>query len=157
MAGMTLLSAPTFLHYRDFEGEARRVELLLNSLRDESVIQGSEFGFNVETDAGVVDGVAADRYVFYRFDDRSGVWEEWSEHPFRAYTLPEDLRMALRDTPPKSGNGKQNTPPVILFSDGSMTPFTLSFEDALSERRMELISDNYVDLRWQTSREEDGE
>ncbi|MDH5738612.1 MAG: type II secretion system minor pseudopilin GspH [Gammaproteobacteria bacterium] len=164
MAGVTLLSAPTFLSYQDFEGETRRIKQLLSMLRDEAIIQGAEFGFGVEET----------RYQFYRFDDSTQTWLAWSDGPYQARDLPEDMSIKQLDikapalwetTKPFSGEdstGQQTTdqkttdqktgikrmPPILLLSSGEITDFKLAITDEKRQQVRVLVSNGYGDLLW---------
>ena len=139
MAGTAMLSAPAFMNFRDFGGETERIRVLLEMLRDEAAIQGYDFGFS-EDDRS---------YGFYRFNEISGDWQEWSEKPFRAYEMPEGLHLNLiSENKPKEDDKKRTTPQIIFYTDGFVSPFKLTIHHSSGEKRA-LTGKGYAPLYWE--------
>lgn len=142
ITGVALLSAPAFLNYVDFKGESKRIKVLLEMLRDESIIQGLEFGFYPEEHG----------YSFYSFDDHTGIWQKMSQGPYKAYQLPESISLLLEIENKSPAPGQDIKPPVYVFSSGDMTPFKLEVKNSGSSEVRVLISNGYADLEWQADK-----
>lgn len=140
ITGVALLSAPAFLNYVDFNGESKRVRVLLEMLRDESVIEGLEFGFYPMEHS----------YSFYSFDEDARIWREIDQGSFKSYQLPESISLKLKmEKQVRSRAASDNAnPPVFIFSSGDMTPFELEIKKSESLESRVLISDGYADLAW---------
>ena len=137
LAGVTIARLPAFSQDAEFETETRRLELLFNMARQESILDSMEFGFRL-TDDG---------YKFLKFDDGTQSWKD-AENPFQARSLPEDLKLAIS----ADGDGfsllGKNLPPILILSSGENTPFRLILRSRVQETSRTLISEGYGEFVW---------
>ena len=126
------LSGPS---QRALEEEAERLRQALQMAADESVFQGAEMGAYV----------TATGYGFLRYDDARRHWEPLKDRAFRARTLPDSLRLALRleSAPvPLPQDVTHDIRPALLFlPSGEMTPFTLTLSTDSLKAEILLIAD----------------
>lgn len=115
--------------------EAQRMMALLEVARDESMLQGREFGLEL-----MIGG-----YRFLELDPISGQWNEViGDDTLRQRELPEELEIQLyiedrpvilKPTPAKTDRDKSEmargveryAPHVLIYSSGDLTPFELHF------------------------------
>jgi general secretion pathway protein H len=140
MTGLTLVNLPQFTQTGDFDSEVDRLKVVLEMLRDESLIQANEYGFRPERDG----------YNFYIYDEIKQSWELLEEKPFASRELPDNIRLSLRVEGDDIEDDEQEAPPVLILSSGEITPFELeikSYSDRNLARTLE--SDGYGDIFWQ--------
>lgn len=117
---------------QDMREEARRLMTLIRTARDDSMMQGREFGLEFMNGS-------------YRFVEYDPLANQWSEVPgdrmLRLRELPEELdfelymedrRVLLKDDPARMQAGDEErrrtesySPHVYIFSSGEITPFEL--------------------------------
>lgn len=115
--------------------EAQRMMALLEVARDESMLQGREFGLEL-----MIGG-----YRFVELDPISGQWNEIiGDDTLRQRELPEELEIQLyiedrpvilKPTPAKTDRDEKEmargleryAPHVLIYSSGDLTPFELHF------------------------------
>jgi general secretion pathway protein H len=120
------------------ETEARRLESLIDYVREHAELTTHEFGLRCE----------GDRYEFLAFDARRGLWKvAEADDVLRERTLPVGLRIRLRIEgrevllrPPK--DTEPLLPQVMLFSNGDVTPFELTLGREGSTLQAVLASDD---------------
>ncbi len=119
------------------ETEARRLDSLIDYVREHAELTTHEFGLRCE----------GDRYEFLAFDARRGLWKTAeADDVLRERTLPVGLRIRLRIEgrevllrPPK--DTEPLLPQVMLFSNGDLTPFELTISREGSALQAVLSSD----------------
>lgn len=135
---------------KQLDTEATRMVSLLDVARDESMLQGREFGVEFMTGA----------YRFVEYDPLTTRWTEiLGDDTLRLRQLPEDVELNLfledqrvllevdpadtggDDDAPRFGRTEAYAPHVLIFSSGDMTPFELHFLQAFSDQSIVLRSD----------------
>ena len=137
LAGVTIARLPTFSRNADFETETRRLQLLFNMARQESVLDSTEFGFRL-TDDG---------YKFLKFDDGSQSWKD-AESPFQVRLLPDELRLVIEADSKGFSFLGENLPPILILSSGENTPFRLILQSKLQRASRTLMSEGYGEFVW---------
>ena len=117
MAGMIVISFPSFTQNADLEKEARRLQLLFGMARTEAVLDSMEFGFKASKGG----------YQFLQYDDATQKWQKMSK-PFHERELVDDFRLTLKIEESEFSLPGKNVPPVLILSSGEMTPFKLELE-----------------------------
>ena len=134
MVSMALLSLGVAGEDEELDTERRRLAALIETLQDEAMLQGREFGIEFTTSA-------------YRFVEFDPLARQWSEVPFddlyRLRTLPEglefelyidDKRVPLNNDPkeiddpddkPLSAGAQIYAPHLFVFASGESTAFEL--------------------------------
>ncbi len=114
--------------------EAQRIVSLVEVAKDESLLQGREFGLEFMQDA----------YRFVEFDPLARQWSEIiGDDTLRLRQLPEQLelelyiedrRVALKTDPARMSSGDEErpgieryAPHVLIYSSGDMSPFEVHF------------------------------
>lgn len=133
-----ILSIGTLGDNREMLREGRRVSMLLQTARDESVLQGREYGLEV-VEAG---------YRFVEFNPFTRLWSDIIEDDMYRYRrLPENYLfelyvedrplileaepavLARADKPKERDNDDEDaafySPHILVFSSGEVTPFEL--------------------------------
>lgn len=140
MSGVVLVKLPGFAQTADFDAESRRLKILLDLVREESIVQASEFGFK-PTPSG---------YAFFIYNEGAQKWFEYEQAPFRPRTLPGEIALDLSIEGERlslSIAREGSVPPLLLLSSGEVTPFTLTiFKGREIQRSMG--SDGYGDIQW---------
>ncbi|PCJ20469.1 MAG: type II secretion system protein GspH [Gammaproteobacteria bacterium] len=157
VTGVTVLSFNTDNSPRELERESKRFYQVLRLLSDEAVLQNKEFGLEVFDDG----------YSFLHFDLDSNAWLDLDDSElFRAYLIPEKMRLALyaQDIPFELGQQSANAsqsgeftddsqgseeksdkkPSVWFLSSGEVTPFEIEF--SLQDRNSVVYSISANDL-----------
>ncbi|MBT6583381.1 MAG: type II secretion system minor pseudopilin GspH [Gammaproteobacteria bacterium] len=137
LAGVTIARLPTFSRNADFETETRRLQLLFNMARQESILDSTEFGFRL-TDGG---------YKFLKFDDGSQSWKD-AESPFQVRLLPDELRLVIEADSKGFSFLGENLPPILILSSGENTPFRLILQSKLQRASRTLMSEGYGEFVW---------
>ena len=137
LAGVTIARLPTFSRNADFETETRRLQLLFNMARQESILDSTEFGFRL-TDEG---------YKFLKFDDGSQSWKD-AESPFQMRSLPDELRLVIEADSKGFSFLGENLPPILILSSGENTPFRLILQSKLQRASRTLMSEGYGEFVW---------
>ncbi|MDG1233468.1 MAG: type II secretion system minor pseudopilin GspH [Pseudomonadales bacterium] len=137
LAGVTIARLPTFSRNADFETETRRLQLLFNMARQESILDSTEFGFRL-TDDG---------YKFLKFDDGSQSWKD-AESPFQVRSLPDELRLVIEADSKGFSFLGENLPPILILSSGENTPFRLILQSRLQRASRTLMSEGYGEFVW---------
>ena len=140
MSGIGIANLPRFAQTGDFDQEARRIKLLLDLAREESLSQAVEFGFKPSRDS----------YAFFIYNEFEQNWAEYQLAPFQKRSIPESMQLDLEieksafalDTKNKGG-----VPPLLLLSSGEITPFTLTLSQG-RELSRSMRSDGYGDIVW---------
>ncbi len=152
MSGIVIASLPGFTRGADFETETRRVKALLELIREEALMQSTEYGFKLDTDgAGRLNG-----YSFHVYDELNQAWVQFEEPPFRARELDEGIeaRLDIEGEPfSLDEEDDEATPSVMILSSGELTPFSLSIFQGRDLSRT-LVSDGYGDLIWEDEQDE---
>jgi general secretion pathway protein H len=114
--------------------EAQRIVSLVEVAKDESLLQGREFGLEFMQDA----------YRFVEFDPLTRQWSEIiGDDTLRLRQLPEELelelyiedrRVTLKADPARMSSGEEDrrgveryAPHVLIYSSGDMSPFEVRF------------------------------
>ncbi len=114
--------------------EAQRIVSLVEVARDDSLLQGREFGLEFMQDA----------YRFVEFDPLTGQWSEIiGDDTLRLRELPEELelelfvedrRVTLKSDPARMSAEEEErpgieryAPHVLIYSSGDMSPFEVHF------------------------------
>lgn len=120
--------------------EAQRVLSLVEVARDESMLQGREFGLEFMENS----------YRFLELDPLTGQWSEIpGDDTLRLRELPEEIELALyieerrvllKRDPAQSDDDEARergveafAPHVLIYSSGDMTPFELHFLRAVDD------------------------
>ena len=129
--------------------EARRVMALVEVARDESMLQGREYGIEF-----MIGG-----YRFVELDPLTGQWNEViGDDTLRMRDLPEELEVRLyledrpvilkpnpADTELKEGilssRVERYSPHVLIYSSGDMTPFEAQFVRSVDDTQVAIRSD----------------
>ena len=105
--------------------EAKRLALVVEMARDESVLSGLEYGLDVLEDG----------YQFLVYDIDRERWTTLTESPYSAHEVVQDVALdlfiddfALDPARLMSNAGlDEATPEVIILSSGELTPFSMQF------------------------------
>ena len=123
------------------EQEAKRLNETLRLASQQAVLQGRNYGFSV----------AQDHYYFMLFDTASGQWNEITEEPFTAYTIPSAVQISLEAqklTLPDKRAGQSSSPSLLLLSSGQTSAFKLVLQLVDNSRPgIMLSSDGKSDLQ----------
>lgn len=103
------------------EQEAQRLRALLQLASEEALLQARTYGVRLHRTG----------YEF-AVRGRHG-WRTMDQQPFQARTLSPGVRLAPDDVP-----GEARTPQILLFADGTFTPFTLEFVSGTTDIRQRL-------------------
>lgn len=103
--------------------EAARMQALMQLASDEAVIQARIHGLRL-----LPNGYA---FAAYGADG----WTTLERKPLQPRTLPSHMRFA--DTPAQSD--ETSGPHVLLFADGTLTPFELGLESSASEQTARVV------------------
>lgn len=143
MLSIVVLSMNIVGNDREIRQEARRLVSLIDLAKDDSILQGREFG---------IEFIRAG----YRFVEYDPGLDQWAEIPaddtLRLRELPEamevrlfleDKEIRLADAPAEIQYGKNQaqgrkrySPHLLIFSSGEMTPFEVQIE--MPERNLAL-------------------
>ena len=106
---------------RDLKGAAQRMALRMELARQRALQRNREWGIYVR----------ADDYAFAEYDPEEASWIEQTDRAFDQNDLPERVALRLRT----EGVGQlpfaendEDTPQIIVFSSGEITPFTVRLE-----------------------------
>jgi general secretion pathway protein H len=151
MSGVVVTSLPSSFQDGDFDEETLRLKTVMDLVREESLTQASEYGFDTDKDS----------YSFYVYNEIEQHWEQLESRPYTERKLTEGttLRMIIEDSELVLGGGEedaesaQNAPHVLLLSSGEMTPFELTIARGREQFRT-LVSDGYGELQWQDELDE---
>lgn len=91
------------------DDEARRLQALIQLASEQAILQVSVLGLRL----------SSDRYEFVTRTETG--WQEMTEKPFQPRALAEGLKLSLS----RPRKGDPETPQLLLFADGTMTPVTL--------------------------------
>ncbi|MCZ6711740.1 MAG: type II secretion system minor pseudopilin GspH [Gammaproteobacteria bacterium] len=102
---------------QDLKGAAQRMALRVELARQRALQRNREWGIYIRADA----------YVFAEYDPREQAWIELEERPFKQSDIPALVELRLQtegvgELPFADGG---NTPQIIVFSSGEITPFTI--------------------------------
>ena len=145
---MAVLSLGLIGENKELDTEVRRYVSLVELARDESMMQGREYGLEVLQQG-------------YRFVELDPLTRQWTEilgdDVLRARSLPETIELELfiedKQIPLEydaallnSGEEdddrlEQFQPHVFIFSSGDMTPFELRFRQPINDERVILTGD----------------
>jgi general secretion pathway protein H len=127
MAGMAVLSIGVLRADDPAQTEARRLTALMETLAEEALVQGRDYGIEFFEDG----------YRFLAWDPDSGLWSEIEDDVvLRRRALPGELRVALaiegREVVVRAGDRRTDqqrkdeiVPQVAVFSSGELIPFEL--------------------------------
>jgi general secretion pathway protein H len=127
MAGMAVLSIGVLRADDPAQIEARRLTALMETLAEEALVQGRDYGVEFFEDG----------YRFLAWDPDSGLWSEIQDDVvLRRRELPEELRVSLaiegrevvirnRDRRANQQRKDEIVPQVAVFSSGELIPFEL--------------------------------
>jgi hypothetical protein len=140
----------------ELDTERRRLASLIETIQDEAVLQGREFGIEIMTSS-------------YRFVEFDPLTRQWSEIPFddlyRLRRLPEglefelfidDRRIELKTDParledpdkPRMGRPDPYIPHLFIFASGESTVFELHVVRPNLDRRLVLRGDVLGELEF---------
>lgn len=116
------------------ERSARQLGTLVSLAQEQALFNGDELGIEFDEHG----------YTFYQLLD--GKWRELTGDPeLRSRALPEDtsltlylegLRVDLEKAAMGQEDAPENTPHVLILSDGTVTPFELELGDGLDTELM---------------------
>lgn len=146
MSGVVVTSLPSSFQNGDFDEETLRLKTVMELVREESLTQASEYGFDTDKDS----------YSFYVYNEIEQHWEQLKSRPYAERKLTEGatLRMTIEDSDLILGGDEEdeesvpNAPRILLLSSGEMTPFELTIARGRDQSRT-LVSDGYGELQWQ--------
>ncbi len=148
-----IVLSPSFMGGRDseLEKEGDRAYNLLNYARDKAQLQTHEFGLFCNDSM----------YEFLTFDPRRAVWRSVDEDDvLRQRKLPDGLKVRLyvegrqiilktaedqareEKSKDKDQREKDRVPHIMLFSNGDLTPFQLTFEREGAGRSISMASND---------------
>lgn len=122
--GVAVLSVEITGEDRESEQETFRLKTLIDLLREEALLQGTDYGMHFS------DG----SYNFYYYDYERRSWLlPPADGVLVQRSLPDALEMSvivddrdlILEEPPDLENGETAIPQVMILSSGEMTPFTL--------------------------------
>ena len=132
--GVTVLSVQITGEDRESEQEAFRLKSLLDLLREDALLRGTDYGVHFSENG----------YNFYYYDYAR---RSWLLPPADGLVIQHDLPQALEmsvvvddrdvvlEPAPDLDEGETAVPQVMILSTGEMTPFTLEiYRDALGPR-----------------------
>jgi general secretion pathway protein H len=149
IASVAVLSVNALGRDTQLSEETNRLSSLLGMVREQAEMQHRDHGMRLEEA----------RYVFLRFDVRTGQWAEVAgDRLLRARELPEGLRLrlwldareaVLRPLPPKKEKDKPVPPQIILFANGDLMDFELRLEREDSDHSATIkgSADGKLDVR----------
>lgn len=137
LAGLVVVSMPSFTQSADFDQEARRLQLLLQMAKTEAVLDSVEYGF-AANDEG---------YEFFLYSDAERKWIRASS-PLQARTLTDDIRLRVRTDSGSLRLAGSGIPPVLILSSGETTPFEIDLEYRPGRLVQTLTTDGYGDIVW---------
>lgn len=102
---------------QDLKGAAQRMALRVELARQRALQRNREWGIYIRADA----------YVFAEYDPREQAWIELEERPFKQSDIPAlvELRLQTEGVGELPFADGENTPQIIVFSSGEITPFTI--------------------------------
>ncbi len=156
IVSMALLSIGVAGEDEELDTERKRLTALIETVQDEAMLQGREFGIEFTRSA-------------YRFVEFDPLARQWSEVPFddlyRLRTLPEglefelyidDKRVDLNNDPrkiddpddePLSAGVQVYVPHLFVFASGESTAFELRMWRPQTDAELVLIGDVFGQLR----------
>ena len=157
IVSMALLSLGVAGEDEELDTERRRLAALLETVQDEAMLQGREFGVEFTISA-------------YRFVEFDALTRRWAEVPFddlyRLRTLPEGLEFELYiddkrvklDTDPKiiddpdeeplSTGVQVYIPHLFVFASGQSTAFELRMRRLQTDAELVLVGDILGEIRY---------
>jgi general secretion pathway protein H len=156
VVSMALLSINVAGDDAELDKERRRLASLIETIQDEAVLQGREFGIEIMTSS-------------YRFVEFDPLTRQWAEIPFddlyRLRRLPEGLefelfiderRIELENDPERladpddrpSGRTDPYAPHLFIFASGESTVFELHVVRSALDRRVVLRGDVLGELEF---------
>lgn len=122
--GVVVLSVDITGEDRESEQETFRLKSLIDLLREDALLQGTDYGVHF-SESG---------YDFYYYDYNRRSWLlPPADGVLVPHSLPDALEMSVRvddrdvllEPPPSIDDGETAVPQVLILSTGEMTPFTL--------------------------------
>lgn len=133
VASFAVLSIPRNDKHEQVAREAGRLRALLGMAAQEAILRGRAIGM----------AVGGRGYRFVTQDDK-GHWQTLADPVLRAHTLPAELRLQLHAhglsgvrSPPAPS---PDSPQVLLFSTGELTPFDLQVTDKTGAAHVRLVA-----------------
>ncbi|MBQ60638.1 MAG: type II secretion system protein GspH [Gammaproteobacteria bacterium] len=146
MTGIAVVNMPAFLQTGDFDSETDRLKVVVEMLRDEAMVQASEYGFRPDRNS----------YQFYIYNDLQQSWELLAEKPFKGRRLPTEFEIEVKIEGHELQFGEEEAPPILILSSGEITPFELQIESRLDADQLRTLeSDGYGSLVWQGEEDEE--
>jgi len=146
MTGIAVINLPGFAKTDSFDYESQRLKAVISMLREEAIMQSNDYGLQIKRlDAGESYG-----YEFYVYDAAYQDWQELTELPFSARSLPVEISLSLKVEGDDVQLQGEQAPSVLILSSGEVTPFTLLIahrDNAVLNKTLE--SDGYSDVDWQ--------
>ncbi|MDJ0748659.1 MAG: type II secretion system minor pseudopilin GspH [Woeseiaceae bacterium] len=157
IVSMALLSLGVAGEDEELDTERRRLAALIETVQDEAMFQGREFGIEFTTSA-------------YRFVEYDALSRRWAEVPFddlyRLRRLPEGLEFELfvddkrielnndlrkiddPDDDPLSSGVQVYVPNLFVFASGEITAFELRLWRPQSDAELVLVGDILGEVRY---------
>ena len=157
IVSMALLSLGVAGEDEELDTERRRLAALIETVQDEAMFQGREFGIEFTTSA-------------YRFVEFDALTRQWAEVPFddlyRLRSLPEglefelyidDKRIELNNDPkkiddpddqPLSAGVQVYVPHLFVFASGEITAFELRLWRPQTDVELVLVGDILGEVRY---------
>jgi len=157
IVSMAVLSIGLVSDDRDLQTERTRLASLIETIRDEAVMQGREFGIEFMRSG----------YRFVEFDALTGQWTEIpGDDLFRQRKLPEGMlfelyidekRVVLQDAPRDFGNPQKKgmnlavsryTPHLYVFASGEATAYELRLRRPAADQELVMRGDVFGDIEF---------
>jgi general secretion pathway protein H len=121
LAGVVVIGFTGADRQRELTREAKRLALVMEMARDESIIRGLEFGLDV-LDSG---------YQFLVFDVDREKWTALTESPYAEHALAQGIDLDLQiedqtfDSARLLASVDKERPEILILSSGELTPFVI--------------------------------
>ncbi|MGC8118874.1 type II secretion system minor pseudopilin GspH [Marinobacter sp. VGCF2001] len=142
LASLAVFNMAGSSQQRELESQVRELYLLMQTAREQAVLNNLEMGLLLEEDG----------YRFVAFQDADREWKSSGERIFRQRPLPSWLTVVPyteNDAPRLASAEDRLRPDVVFFSSGETTPFEIEFTLGADTDLMHVIaSDGISPLEW---------
>ncbi|KEI72285.1 prepilin-type N-terminal cleavage/methylation domain-containing protein [Endozoicomonas elysicola] len=139
LLGITLLSPITGSIHKVIQGEATRLQVLFDQVRDKALIENIHYGFSVDSEG---------YYRWWVLPAESQDWVALEQSPFQPRLMPETLSLSLEsieDSRPFDTD--EASPSVVFYSDYQVTPFRLRIIPVENRKQsLYLLTDGLSDI-----------
>ncbi|WP_419535637.1 prepilin-type N-terminal cleavage/methylation domain-containing protein [Endozoicomonas sp.] len=139
LLGITLLSPITGSLHKVVQGEASRLQVLFNQVRDKAAIENVYYGFSIDHEG---------YYRWWVLPANSREWVILDESPYQPYLMPESLSLSLNSLETsRPFEFDEESPSVVFHSDYQVTPFRLHIIPVENRKQsLYLITDGLSDI-----------